>query len=106
MMTRRKQMTRRQTFLRGIICVLAVGVQVQLLRAQTPAASFAGFDKSVKPFLQKHCLQCHGPKKSEGDMRFDQLSPVVSNSDTAETWQEVLDVLNASEMPPEDQVQP
>lgn len=39
-------------------------------------------------------------------MRLDTLSAAVSDEQTAETWQEVLDVLNGGEMPPEDEKQP
>jgi hypothetical protein len=35
-------------------------------------------------------------------MRLDSLSPKVADEQTAETWQEVLDVLNAGEVPPEE----
>jgi len=57
-------------------------------------------------FLSSHCTKCHGPKKQKGDTRLDTLSLNLSNSDTALHWQEVLDVLNLGEMPPEDEKQP
>jgi len=31
-----------------------------------PKANLAFFQKSVMPLLNKSCLNCHGPKKSEG----------------------------------------
>ncbi|MDH3583445.1 MAG: DUF1592 domain-containing protein, partial [Phycisphaerae bacterium] len=57
-------------------------------------------------FIQNHCVKCHGPKKQKGDLRLDQLSLEIANSDTALHWQEVLDNLNLGEMPPEDEPRP
>ena len=28
----------------------------------------------LEPFLEKHCVRCHGPAKTKGDLRFDKLS--------------------------------
>ena len=60
----------------------------------------------LSSFLSSHCTKCHGPKKQKGDTRLDTLSLNLSNSATALHWQEVLDVLNLGEMPPEDEKQP
>ena len=39
-------------------------------------------------------------------MRFDTVAWVISNGDEAQRWQDVLDILNAGNMPPEDEKQP
>ena len=57
-------------------------------------------------FLSKHCTKCHGPKKQKGDTRLDTLSLNISDGNTALHWQEVLDVLNLGDMPPEEEDQP
>ena len=57
-------------------------------------------------FLEEHCISCHGPKKQKGDHRFDDLSTTVSSIDELELWQEILDMLNLEDMPPEDEPQP
>ncbi|MCB1123786.1 MAG: DUF1592 domain-containing protein, partial [Verrucomicrobiae bacterium] len=57
-------------------------------------------------FLQKHCLECHGEKKQKGDRRFDQLTPEFHDLETAWAWEEILDMLNLGDMPPEDEPQP
>ncbi|MEI6239160.1 MAG: DUF1592 domain-containing protein [Planctomycetia bacterium] len=54
------------------------------------------------PLLERHCLGCHGPERTEGRFRVDQLSFTISSIETAETWQKVLNALNAGDMPPED----
>ena len=55
---------------------------------------------AVKPFLEKHCFDCHGPDLKKGDYRFDTLSTDLSNVKNLETWQNILDQLNLGEMPP------
>lgn len=57
-------------------------------------------------FFQAHCITCHGPEKQKGKFRVDDLSFSLSDVQTAERWQTVLNALNAGEMPPEDEPQP
>ncbi len=57
-------------------------------------------------FLKTHCLNCHGEKKQKGDRRFDHLSVDLFDEDSAYEWQEILDMVNLGEMPPEDDEQP
>ena len=65
------------------------------------AAGSIGFEKDVKPLLQKHCFSCHGPEKQKGDLRLDSLEPDMVNGNAGETWHDALDMLNRGEMPPE-----
>jgi dienelactone hydrolase len=60
----------------------------------------------LEPFLNKYCIDCHGPDEQNGQVRFDQLDWQISNIDTAQRWQDVLDQLNAGDMPPADATQP
>ena len=39
-----------------------------------------------REFLETHCIQCHGPKKSKGGIRLDQLAPAFSSHSDAEIW--------------------
>ncbi|MBC9868399.1 MAG: DUF1592 domain-containing protein [Opitutae bacterium] len=57
-------------------------------------------------FLRTHCIDCHGEKKQKGDRRFDSLTLDFEDLDTAWDWEEILDMLNLGEMPPEDEPQP
>ena len=57
-------------------------------------------------FLAKHCVSCHGPKKSKGDLRLDQLSRDFKSGADGQIWAEVVEKINAGEMPPEDEPQP
>lgn len=60
----------------------------------------------LQPFFQEHCIRCHGTKKQKGKIRLDNVSYKIENNHQAELWQDVLNVMNFSEMPPEDEPQP
>jgi len=75
----------------------------------TSLMAFGGSDPSLNtlaPFLQKHCIECHGPDKQKGDYRFDLLKNDLSDLQTLELWQGILDQLNLGEMPPKKKPQP
>ena len=61
---------------------------------------------TVRPFLHEHCVRCHGTDKQNRDLRLDVLAPEFDSSTKAGVWSEVIDKLNLSEMPPEDQPRP
>lgn len=70
------------------------------------AACAQDFPPDVHKFFESNCIKCHGPKKQKGSVRLDDLPSVIGDEATAQRWQDVLDVLNLSEMPPEDEEQP
>ncbi len=61
---------------------------------------------NIVPFIQENCARCHGPEKQKGKLRLDTLPLEINNDSTAQRWQDVLDALNAGDMPPEDEKQP
>ena len=68
-----------------------------------PIANLEDFQRSVAPLLNKSCLVCHGPQKSEGRLRVDQLNPDLLTGSDVERWREVYNVISNSIMPPEDE---
>jgi len=66
----------------------------------------ATYETSVRPFLEAHCHQCHGPKKEKGDFRLDTLPVDFSDHSALGHWIEVMDNLNLGEMPPEEEPAP
>ena len=66
----------------------------------------AKIDASVHDFVDKFCIRCHNAKKTKGHLRLDKLSYSIENPSQAQAWQDILDVLNLGEMPPEDAKQP
>ncbi len=63
-------------------------------------------EEVIAPFLKKHCVRCHGQRELNGQVRFDEVRWGITNNDSAQRWQDVLDILNAGDMPPEDELQP
>ena len=62
----------------------------------------SGYQKQIRPFLLKYCAGCHGPKTQKAKLRVDKLDPDMIRGSDTDMWQEVLDLVNVSEMPPED----
>ncbi|MBL8817220.1 MAG: DUF1592 domain-containing protein [Planctomyces sp.] len=63
----------------------------------------AHFHKVIQPILNRSCLGCHGPDKTEGGLRIDQLDPDFLNGGNVDRWREVYSALSNSEMPPDDE---
>ena len=59
------------------------------------------FHKDIKPLIDKYCTSCHGPEKQKAKLRMDTLNPNMLVGHDAEMWQEALDLINISDMPPE-----
>lgn len=69
-----------------------------------PAA--AEVSPAVMQFVKSHCIRCHGPEEQNGSVRLDTIPTSIADATTALRWQDVLDALNLSQMPPEDEPQP
>ena len=82
----------------GFIVILVLHVSV--IRADGPRT----FESFAKPFLQKHCMDCHGEDAQEGDVAFHKLTGV--DADNAELWKRVWEQVALKEMPPKDESQP
>ncbi|MCZ6674944.1 MAG: DUF1587 domain-containing protein, partial [Verrucomicrobia bacterium] len=61
------------------------------------------FEAAFPEFVDQYCVKCHGPKKQKGDRRFDRLELPIEDSETLIQLQDMLDILNLGEMPPEDE---
>ena len=58
------------------------------------------YSNDIAPILERHCASCHGPSRQNGNIRFDELSPVMSSDHDVAVWSSVRDALNAHQMPP------
>jgi len=63
------------------------------------------YHKEIQPLLAKYCFDCHGDEDAEGDMQLAALDPSMQARADAEGWHAALDVINAGDMPPEDEDQ-
>jgi len=71
-----------------------------------PKPDLGTFDQQVKPLLQTYCVRCHGSKKTEAKIRFDNIDPDIVTGEHSGKWEDVREAFNSGEMPPEDQRQP
>src|SRR5687767_3440458 len=60
----------------------------------------ATFQSRVRPLIENHCVECHGPVVQKAKLRLDTLTPDLGDERTGATWATVHDKLMAGEMPP------
>jgi mono/diheme cytochrome c family protein len=70
----------------------------------SPDARFYG--DRVRPFVAKHCQECHGGEKPKGNFRIDQLDPAFAGKPAEDRWRSVLEQLKAGAMPPKKKARP
>ena len=61
---------------------------------------------SVEPFFENYCYDCHDAVTAKADLNLEDLTRSIADSADALNWQDILDQLNAGEMPPKDKPQP
>src|SRR5437762_9097120 len=64
------------------------------------------FNDQVRPFLAKHCRECHGAEKPKGNLRVDQLVADLTGKEDGERWANVLEQLKSGAMPPKKKPRP
>lgn len=64
------------------------------------------YESEIKPFFETYCLKCHGPDKSKGKITLHTLDGDLAAGHELERWEDILDVLDWAEMPPEEEKQP
>src|ERR1700758_2705011 len=69
-------------------------------------ANDADFAREIAPFLQKHCVDCHGPETQKAKLRLDTLKPDFDEHDAAELWTHVFDKVATNAMPPASEERP
>lgn len=79
--------------------------------AAWPALGAQGDDRAgalgvIKPFLEKYCIDCHGPDSQRGGLRLDTLSGDLRDQTAMSTWIKIHDKVSAGAMPPKKKSQP
>ncbi|MDR3618334.1 MAG: DUF1592 domain-containing protein [Paludisphaera borealis] len=67
---------------------------------RSPAPIEVRFRESVRPFLETHCLGCHGNEKPKGDLDLSGFATAESVAKDLPRWALVLEQLEAGTMPP------
>jgi len=64
------------------------------------------FRKDGLPFLQKHCLTCHGMTKPKGDVSLHKYVDDFSVLKDRKAWPDILEQVHSGAMPPKDKPRP
>lgn len=88
-------------------------ITATLLGSLAPCISVAatdpgdiGFKETVAPFFEKNCIECHGPEKKKGKVTLHDIHGDLSSGKELDRWEDILEMLESGEMPPEDEPQP
>ena len=90
-------------FFRPLVPTLSVLIAAPCFGAQGSAATF---DATIKPFIEAHCLDCHGTDVQKAGLRLDTLAADFRDEKVATTWVHVFDKLVSGEMPPKKRERP
>ncbi len=79
---------------------------VLLLVANVGIVSGSQAEEPYEAFVSKYCIACHGPDQQEGELRIDTLSRDFALGGDAHRWAELIERVNAGDMPPEGEPRP
>jgi Protein of unknown function (DUF1592)/Protein of unknown function (DUF1588)/Protein of unknown function (DUF1585)/Protein of unknown function (DUF1587)/Protein of unknown function (DUF1595)/Planctomycete cytochrome C len=63
-------------------------------------------EAKLRPFLDAHCIECHGPEVQKSRLRLDTLAADFADAATATIWTRVHDKLASGAMPPKSRPRP
>lgn len=89
--------------MRGVSFIFLILILSSSLRADPQPAVLP---QNLQTFFKNNCVRCHGPQEQNAKIRIDQIPTTISDEAIAQQWQDILDVLNLGQMPPEDEKQP
>ena len=93
--------------LRRFLQILFVSLaSVSALSAADTASTVAALDKTVLPFVEKHCMDCHDNETKKGDLSLELLRDPKAARLDIRLWDKVREELRIGEMPPEKKPQP
>ncbi len=89
-------------------CVVTLARAAHDAAAPNPAlaGAEAAFQSEIRPFVAKHCFECHGDGKAKGDFSLDPFKDAKSMQKAPDAWDRALEMIRKREMPPEDEPQP
>ncbi|MFN0199191.1 MAG: DUF1592 domain-containing protein [Planctomycetaceae bacterium] len=86
----------------GIKCLLLFA----LCSGRALGEDMPDFSKIGRPFLEQHCIECHGGTEPKGELRLDEYQEAASVVKQRKLWDKVVKVVQSGQMPPEDRPQP
>ena len=85
----------------AITAALGLLLPFHFARAASPTFAEVGV-----PFLQKHCVSCHGKDKQKGDFALHEFRDDLSVLRARKRWRDVVEQVRSGDMPPDDKPQP
>tara|TARA_B100000963_G_scaffold70251_1_gene58564 strand:- start:124 stop:2748 length:2625 start_codon:yes stop_codon:yes gene_type:complete len=73
---------------------------------QADAKPLVSIPKSIEPFFENHCFDCHDADTAKADLNLEGMTRSIVDIADAQNWQDILDQLNSGEMPPKKKAQP
>ncbi len=93
-----------------ILCLLALaslsGATATHQDAQDPEASSDAFAEEVVPFIARYCAECHAELDEDQSLVLTRFRVGEDARAAAETWEDVVAVLDLFDMPPREAEQP
>jgi mono/diheme cytochrome c family protein len=94
----------------GVKCLATIfsfAVVVALASATAVLADEHIVDAAAfRPFLERHCLSCHGAEKPEAELNLERLTGDLTAPSNRRTWSAVVARIAAGEMPPKEEPRP
>jgi mono/diheme cytochrome c family protein len=82
------------------------GALLAVLLLATQDSPSPDFRRDARPFLEAHCLKCHGPQKPKGGLDLSAFGDEASVFAKRKSWEDLVRRVRDGEMPPEDRPQP
>ena len=96
---------RRPNSLQRIVSFLWAGVLVSLASVHAVELRVEYADK-VRPLLVTYCLECHSTKVQKAGFDIQQFESLADVRSELQSWQEIVEMLENKEMPPQGKLQP
>lgn len=71
-----------------------------------PADSKAEYAADIRPLIAKYCLNCHSTKAKKGSLDLERFASLDRVRKDLKPWQQMIEMLEAGEMPPKKKPQP
>ncbi|MED5278275.1 MAG: DUF1587 domain-containing protein, partial [Verrucomicrobiota bacterium] len=75
------------------------------LASLLPVKAADDFQQKLQPIFAKHCVKCHGGEKVKGKVNLKEIANAGQFLAKPELIKEIIDVIDAGDMPPEDEPQ-
>ncbi len=105
-MSRFSPSLRLRSSLSGRAVILCLALLAPLHAAAPPVTARQCFNSTVAPFLEAHCISCHGSLKAKGKVTLHGISPDPKDEKSVALWERVLEQLEIEAMPPPERKQP